>query len=176
METTKNNRPSKDEHAEYYSGYVDLVDERPILNVLEDLVASRSVLSDVPPEKEVFRYQAGKWSIRELVGHLIDTERVMSNRAFAFARGDGAEIAGMDQDEYVSNAGHDDIPLSELIEEFEAVRRSSLYLFKNLSENAWSRSGVASGSPVTVRALAYIIAGHEMHHMGILKERYLSAA
>ncbi len=173
MNSMTSNRPLADEYAAYYSGYIDLVGERHILQVLEDLLKTRAVLAEIPREKEGFRYEEGKWSVRELIGHLVDTERVMSNRAFAFARGDKAEIAGMDQDEYVSNAIHENVPLSDLIGEFETVRRGSLYLFKHLPESAWLNSGIASGNKVTVRALAYIIAGHEMHHMNILKERYL---
>ncbi len=168
-------RPGEDEYAEFYRGYVSLVGNGPVGGILtRQIHETTTVLRGIPEKLVSFRYSEGKWCIAELLGHLIDTERVMAYRALSFARGDLAEIAGMDQDQYSSNAGHDDCDFKGLIEEFESLRRANILFFEHLPEDAWDRKGVASGYPVSVRALAYIIAGHERHHMNVLAERYLA--
>jgi len=111
--------------------------------------------------------------VNEMLGHVIDSERIFAARAFRFARSDATPLPGFEQDDYVRNASFDSYPLHELAAELESVRRSTIFLFRHLSEEAWMRAGVANNAKVTVRALAYIIAGHELHHRGILESRYL---
>ena len=135
---------------------------------------TQRVLAEISEEKGLFRYAEGKWSIKELVGHLIDTERVMAYRALRFARNDRTELAGFEQNDYIENSNFDACSLRELAREFELVRNANVLMFQNFSEEVWTRSGIASGNQVSVRALAYIIAGHELHHMKILRERYLA--
>jgi hypothetical protein len=170
-------RPEASEYLPYYEKYVSLVpDEDGIVAVLkrqsEDTVA---LLRSIPESRGGFRYGADKWSIKELVGHMIDTERVFAYRALRFARNDRTPLPGYEQDDYVREASFDDYPLGELASEFESVRRASLYLFKHLNGEASRRRGLANEGETSVRALAYIIAGHELHHMAILRDRYLEA-
>ncbi|NNE65742.1 MAG: DinB family protein [Pyrinomonadaceae bacterium] len=173
MNKDSNRKPEKEEFAEYYGGYIDLV-EGGLLEALESqLKESMRIFRAIPESKADFRYEAGKWSIKEVIGHLIDTERVMAFRALSFARGDTSEIAGMDQDQYVSEAAYDQCEFETLLNEFESLRKANLLFFSALPQEAWSRSGIASGNNVSVRALAYIIAGHEIHHRNVIEERYL---
>ena len=119
------------------------------------------------------RYAPGKWSVKEILGHLNDTERIFAYRALRISRGDQTPLAGFEQDDYVRNGPFARHPLEDLIEDYIAVRRATISLFRNLDEAAWTRRGVASENEVTVRALAYMIAGHELHHRRILEEKYL---
>ena len=169
-----NNKPEETEYAAYYSGYVSLVPEGDILTILsEQLNETLSFMRSIPESAGSFRYAPDKWSVKELVGHMIDTERVFAYRALCFARGDTASLPGFDEKLYIRNASFADYSVADLIAEFETVRKSTLFLFKHLDENAWQRAGIASENTVTVRALAYIIAGHERHHCNILRDRYL---
>jgi hypothetical protein len=136
---------------------------------------TRALLSGLSEEQGDFRYAPDKWSIKEMLGHVIDAERVFSYRALRFARHDGTPLASFEQDDYVRAGGFGDRRLGDLIEEFVAVRRATVWLFRTLSPEAWMRRGVASGNPVSVRAVAYIVAGHELHHRAILQEKYLPA-
>ena len=120
-----------------------------------------------------FRYAPGKWSLKDVLGHINDTERIMSYRALRIARADQTPMEGFEQDDYVRNAPFAQLSLSDLIEDYIAVRRATISLFRNLDEAAWTRRGVASKNEVTVRALAYVIAGHELHHRKIIEEKYL---
>lgn len=170
-------KPRETEYAEFYRGYVALVEDSLITEVLaRQLGETVARLRDIPSEMTSYRYAEGKWNIAEVLGHMIDTERVMAFRALSFARGDTSEIIGMDQEQYAMNAGYGECDFSGLIDEFEMVRRSNILFFEHLTEESWDRKGIASGHPVTVRALAYILAGHERHHMNILRERYLDEA
>lgn len=170
------NRPDETEYAPYYGKYVSLVAGEDILSTLgTQLRATLALLGGVPESQGGFRYAEGKWSIRELVGHLIDTERIFAYRALRFARGDQTPLPGFEQDDYIRNASFDHCTLAGLAAEFESVRRSTLFLFEHLDGEAWMRRGVASENEVSVRGVAYIIAGHELHHTGILRDRYLSA-
>jgi DinB superfamily len=166
-------RPDETEYLPYYGRYISLVPAGDILALLsrqrEDTLA---LLGSIPESEAGFRYEPDKWSIRELVGHVTDTERIFSYRALRFARNDQTPLAGYEQDDYIRGASFDDYPLAELASEFESVRQSTLFLFKHLDREAWLRRGVASENEVSVRALAYIIAGHELHHMEILRSRY----
>ncbi len=167
--------PESTEYAAYYGIYISLVEGTDIISALDvQINKTQDVIANIPEEKGTYRYAEGKWSIKELVGHLIDTERVMAYRALRFSRNDATPLEGFDQDPYIENADFDSCKLSDLSKEFRLVRESNILMFKNLPEDAWLRSGIASENPVSVRALAYIIAGHELHHINILKERYLA--
>jgi len=175
MNTLKIGSPEASEYASYYNIYTSLVEGEDVLSALEtQIVSTKKILDNIPNEKGSFRYAEGKWSVKELIGHLIDTERVMAYRALRFSRGDQTELEGFDQDPYVENGSFDSGEIADLAKQFEFVRESNLLMFRGLSEEAWSRSGIASGASVSVRALAYIIAGHEIHHINILRERYLA--
>lgn len=170
-------RPAETDYAPYYGKYVSLVPEGDIVATLgRQLDNTLATLGGVSEAKAAHRYTPDKWSVKELVGHLIDTERIFSYRALRFARNDRTPLPGYEQDDYITNASFDAYPLSELATEFEHVRRSTLFLFKHLDEAAWERRGTANDSEASVRALAHIIAGHELHHMEILRTRYLAPA
>lgn len=168
-------RPGANDYFEYYNGYVSKVEGDDLLTALRqrrDLVAD--LYSSISEEQSRFRYAEGKWSIRELLGHLVDAERVMAFRALSFARGNAEAIPGMDQDEYMRHANFDERDLEDILKEFLLVRESNVVMFASLPAEAWDRRGVASGYEFTVRALGYIIAGHEIHHTDILTARYLA--
>lgn len=165
--------PAAGEYAPYYGKYVELVGKGDILDVLSDeLDRTRSLLGSVPLELEGHRYAAGKWTIRDTVGHLIDTERLFTYRAMSFARGDAGPLPGMDQNQWAGEAGADDTPLPDLARELAAVRTSTIGFFARLGPDTLMRRGIASDVEFTVRALAYIIAGHEIHHRTILEDQY----
>ena len=166
-------RPRPGTYGTFYQTYVDLVpdgDMRRLLPVIFD--ADFRALRTIPPEQERHRYAAGKWSIRESVGHMIDTERVFSYRALRVSRGDTTPLASFDENRFVSGARYDDIPLEQILSELMAVHAATILLFENMADEAWDRMGTASDNPISVRGLAYLIAGHELHHMNIFKERY----
>jgi hypothetical protein len=167
-------RPAEDEYSEWYAGYVARVpDGADVLALLgEQRGATAALLAAVPAERGTFRYAPGKWSIREVVGHLSDVERVMAYRALRIARGDATPLAGFDEDAYVPQARSDDLSLPDLVAEWAAGRRASITMFGNFPAEAWTRRGSANGQAVSVRALAYIIAGHERHHVETLRTRY----
>jgi hypothetical protein len=174
MSTAAGNYPATSEYASYYGRYVSLVPKGDILETLaEQLDSSLALLRGIDEEKAGYRYAPGKWSIKELVGHIIDAERIFAYRALRFARGDETELSGFEQDGYVLNAGFDAYRMEELAREFELVRGANLLMLRHLDEAAWQRRGIASGGEVTVRALAFIMAGHEKHHVEILRTRYL---
>jgi hypothetical protein len=131
-----------------------------------------SFLASVPEERAGFRYAPEKWSIREVVGHVIDCERVFGYRALSLARGETQSLPGFDETVYAARAGHDRFTLSSLVEEFQCLRQSHLHMFRRLSDTAWLTKGTANGHPTSVRGLAYVIAGHLRHHMSILTSRY----
>lgn len=167
------NRPGKDEYLPYYETYVKLVGDGDIIGILESQIKqTASMLRAIPDSRGTYRYADGKWSINEVVGHLTDTERLFANRALRFARGDSTPIPGFEQDDYVRAGEFDKIPLSELISELEGVRRDTCSLFRHMSEEATARRGKANNAEVSVRALAYITAGHELHHRRVIEEKY----
>ena len=167
-------RPQADEYAAYYEKYVSLVPDGNIVELLEQqLEKSLAVFGGLSEEQGNYRYAPDKWSVKELLGHISDTERIFAYRLLRFARNDKNALAGFEQDEYIANAGFDSCRLSDLVKEFEFVRRSSIALLRHLPQAAWLRQGVASENPVSVRALAYMLAGHELHHLNVLSERYL---
>jgi DinB family protein len=163
------------EAAEYYFTYIDKVPrDKDVRRVLEDQLGETvQLLSGISEDKSHYRYAPEKWSIREVVGHLSDCERLFVFRAMWFARGFDSPLPSFDQNVAIVGARSEDYSLKELVEEFRAVRGSTLHFFRNLPDEAWTRRGIASGNPFTVRALAHIAAGHVAHHVGILRERYL---
>ena len=167
-------KPAESEYGAYYGRYIQLVAGADIVAVLQDQMRStRALLDSISEEKGNHRYEAGKWSIKELVGHMVDTERVFAYRALRFARNDRTPLPGFDQDTFAANANFANLPLGSIIQEYEAVRGATVLLFKNLARDAWDRRGSANNNEVTVRAIAFTIAGHELHHIDILKKRYL---
>jgi uncharacterized damage-inducible protein DinB len=170
-------RPREGEFAPYYGRYVALVPDGPITETLGvQITESLDLLSPLSEETARFRYAPGKWSVKEVVGHVADGERVFAYRALRFARGDATELPGFDQEVYAANARFQDRPLPDVLRELTDVRAATLSLFRSLGDEAWDRGGLANGVPVTVRALAWIIAGHERHHRSQLLERYLPKA
>ena len=170
------NRPTETEYAPYFQSYIDQVSESDILPVLRSQMDELDVLLErVEPHQETFRYAPGKWSIREIVGHLIDGERVFGYRAFCVARGEKQNLPGFDQDDYVLTAPYDRIELEDLVSELRLIRLGNIAMFRTLDEESWSRVGTANENQVTVRAIAFIMAGHVRHHMSVLRERYLTA-
>ena len=167
-------RPERTEAAEYYFTYIDLVPDGDICELLEAQISEVTRLLDqVPPERVDYRYAPDKWSIREVVGHLIDTERLFVLRAFWFARGFDTPLPSFDQHVAVQHAGSGERPWESLVDEFLSLRRSTVLFFRHLPPDAWLRRGIASGNPFSVRALAYMGVGHVTHHANILRERYL---
>ena len=166
--------PGRDEAPDYYFKYIDRISSEDIVGLIEtqgnDTLA---FFRGIPEEKSLHRYEPGKWSIRQVVSHVNDTERVFLFRAFWFARGFESSLPSYDEKVGAGPARADDSPLASHIEEFRGVRLATLTFFRNLPEEAWMRSGIASENRFTVRALAYIAAGHVAHHTAILEERYL---
>jgi uncharacterized damage-inducible protein DinB len=169
-------RPEPSEYAPYYGRYISAVAGSDILTALEGQRRQTLLLLSGRDEADGdFRYAQEKWSAKEVLGHVCDTERIFAYRALRIARADRTPIEGFEQDDYVRNAPFRNRPLAELIEDYIAVRRATLSLFRNFDEPAWLRRGMASNYEVTVRALAYMIAGHEVHHRKILEEKYFAA-
>ena len=166
-------KPSETEYAPFYSGYIAEVAGTDVLGVLRRQVAEIKALAGAVPEpRETFRYAPGKWSIREVISHLTDGERVFGYRAFCIGRGETTPLPGFDENRYVSESGSDRQRLGELVGEFVSAREANLNMFGRFDGRAWRRIGNANGSPVSVRALAYIMAGHVQHHFGVLRSRY----
>jgi DinB superfamily len=166
-------RPQPNEYAPYYGKYIALVSGDDILASLDQ--QRRDTMKLLCSRNEAdgdFRYAPEKWSAKEVLGHVCDTERIFAYRALRISRADTTPMQSFEQDDYVRNGPFARIPLAEIIEDYIAVRRATITLFRNLDEAAWSRRGVASNKEVTVRALAYMIAGHELHHRAILEEKY----
>ena len=166
--------PERSEAAEYYFTYIYQVPGHDIGAILEQQLSDTlELLRSIPGERTLARYAPGKWTIREVVGHLNDCERLFSFRAFWFARGFDSPLPSFDQNQAVAAAGSNERSWDSLIEEFRATREASLAFYRDLPSDAWSRRGEASGKPFTVRALAWLAAGHVIHHTKILRERYL---
>ena len=165
-------RPAPTEYAPYYAKYLALVPEDDVLPALEaQLGETLAVMRAAPESQGGVRHPPYTWTVKEVVGHLTDTERVMGYRALRFARGDTTPLPGFDEEAYAPAGQFDRLSLAALTAEHEAVRRSHLYLFRHLPGAAWDRGGKANDAPVTVRALAYIMAGHGRHHTAILRKR-----
>ena len=167
-------RPGPSDYNSYYDRYISLIGDGDIIEILEEQrKTSEKFLKTFTEEQGNYYYADGKWTVKEVRGHVIDTERIMAYRALAFARGEKQSLPGFEQDEYVAESDFNKRSLDDLINEFLTVRESNIILFKSFNEEILIRRGTASESEVTVLALIYIIAGHEKHHMKFLKERYV---
>jgi uncharacterized damage-inducible protein DinB len=168
-------RPSAGEYQPYYDRYIGLVTETGALEALESQLADMlPLLRRLDESQGALRYAPGKWSVKQVLGHVLDTERVFAYRALRFARGDRTPLPGFDEKVYAESAGSDRRDIRALVEELEYLRRSTIAMFRGLDESAWTRRGIANDVEMSVRALAFVIAGHARHHMGILRERYLA--
>ena len=168
-------RPAANEYAPFYAGYINAVPEGDLIQLLEaQRDETRQLLGRLDDTKAKHRYADGKWTIAEVLGHVMDGERVFTYRALTFARGDASQLPSFDENAWavVSNAGQR--PMRSLLAEYDAVRSATIELFRSFGEEEFARTGVASKNPVSVRALAYIVVGHEKHHLRILRERYLT--
>lgn len=167
--------PSRSEYADFFHGYVQTTPPGEIVQVLrEQLESALTLLRRIAPDQGTFRYAEGKWSINELLGHMLDTEWVFTYRALRFARGDSSPLVGMDQDVFVAGAKFDARETSSLIEEFRHVRSANIVLFESFDESVMVRKGIASDCPFTVRSMLHILAGHAQHHLNVLEARYLT--
>jgi hypothetical protein len=170
----QSDRPQPNEAAPYYSRYIDLVASGDIVSALEtQLDETRVFLGTISEDKSLHSYAPEKWTIREVLNHINDCERVFAFRAFWFARGFSDPLPGFEQDVGVKHAVANNVSWTNHAAEFQEVRRTTISLFRNLPDEAWGREGMASGNPFTVRALAYILAGHVSHHVNVIKQRYL---
>lgn len=166
------NRPQTEDYPQWYSGYINLVDG-DVLEILSTQAEAFAQFVTSNADKVDYAYAPGKWTIKEMFGHIIDTERIMVFRLTCFARGEKAAIPGFDEDQYVTNAHFKDRSLESLCEEFVSLRKSNLFLLKSLNEEELNRFGNANGNEISVRALVFILAGHVMHHQKVIVERYL---
>lgn len=167
-------RPKADEHLEYYGRYIERVPDGDIVEILEKQISETIAFLRAIPESRVdYQYAPGKWTPRQIAGHLSDGERVFQYRAWRFSRADTTPVPGFDENHYVDHAPFTNVSMNDLIDEFEQLRRASVHMFRNMDADAMSRRGSANGAEITVRALAWIMAGHETHHMQVLREKYL---
>ena len=168
-------RPARSEYEPYYGRYIDIVPEG---NVVDLLAAQRDKIlrlgRTLTEDQGNYRYAPGKWSLKEVLGHVMDAERVFVFRALAFSRNDPQEIPGMEQDDYARAANYGDRPLREILEEYNALRDSTVHFFRSLSDDMLTRTGIASGFRFSVRSILFIVAGHELHHFRIIREKYLN--
>ena len=168
-----NLKPEPGEYAEYYHRYIKLVPEDSILTFLKDqLNAFQNLFQSINEDKSRYRYAPEKWSIKEVAGHIIDSERVFGYRALRFSRNDQNKLPGFEQNDYITNGNYSNILIEKLTNEFTLLRQSNLLMFEGFADNMWLRKGIASNNIVSVRALAYIIGGHTEHHINVLKEKY----
>ena len=166
-------RPRADEFAAFYSTYITLVPEDDVLPALREQVGvMRKLAASVPVVKETHAYDAGKWTVRQIIGHLTDAERVFSYRALCFSRSDATPLPAFDENAYVDHARFNDVPLADMVEEFVLLRSANVKMFESLRDDQWTASGVANKNSISVRALAYVMAGHVRHHLNILRDRY----
>lgn len=173
LSSWQDNHPEADEFDSYYQEYLDLLHTDNIIRALTTQGQKMyALIQHISPDKATYRYADGKWSVKEVIGHLIDTERVMAYRAMCISRGDQTSLPGFDQDTYVDHGHFSERSLQNLSAEYDAQRNANISLFNGLTEEQILQTGKANGVTVSVRALAHIIAGHELHHINILKERY----
>jgi len=165
--------PQSNEYAEYYGKYILLVKEGNILDTLENQLQNLTdLLSKIDDEKSNFRYAEGKWSVKEVLGHILDTERIFAYRALRISRNDKQPLLSFDENEYINQSNYGNISFKHVVNEFSLVRESNILMFKNFTDEMWLRIGTASNYQVSVRAVAYILVGHAEHHKNILIERY----
>ncbi|WP_020402755.1 DinB family protein [Gracilimonas tropica] len=174
MSVWDNEYPSSSEYAHYYAGYVANVPKANIIETLkEQMHDTYTFINSIPGDKAYHSYEKGKWTIKQIIGHLIETERVFSYRALAFSRRDPNPLPPMEQDDYVKYSNYNSRTISNLANEYLAVRIATTHLFQNMTKEMVSLKGIASNAEFTVRSLPFIIAGHELHHMQVIREKYL---
>lgn len=167
-------RPSHEEYASFYSGYIGQVPDGDYVDILNNQEAALvSLFSQLNEEQALSRYAPGKWSLKEVLAHITDTERIMSYRMLRISRGDTTDLPGFDQDVFINNNSFDNVTLSVLLQDFQAVRKATLALLPTISEAAWERVGTANTFAISARAIAYVIAGHAQHHLNVVEEKYL---
>ena len=167
-------RPAKEEYAAYYEGYINLVEGDDPIKVMEiQGVKTYELINGLSEEQANHKYADGKWSVKEVIGHVMDTERVMAYRALCFARGEKQKLPGFEQDDYAAAANFGKRRLPEIAAEFRLVRNANIAMFKSFDEATLNKIGNANGKDTSVLAFLYIIAGHELHHIKIIKEKYL---
>ncbi|HCN84904.1 MAG TPA: DinB family protein [Sphingobacteriaceae bacterium] len=166
-------RPQPEEFGVFYQKYIDTVSDNVIADLEAQVSSFPEFLNSIPTEKENYAYAEGKWTIKELLGHVIDTERIMTYRLTRFSRMDKTELAGFEENSYVANAHFKDRSMKSFVEEFKLLRSANMFLFQSLSEEELNRKGVANGNAISVKALLFVIAGHLKHHRNIITERYL---
>jgi hypothetical protein len=167
-------KPAITEYPEHYRNYVNLVPEGDIVEIIESqLNDTKKLLADITKEQADFRYAEGKWNVLEVVGHVMDTERIMNYRILRMARGDQTPLAGYDDEKYVEESFYSTRTIADLLSEWTVVRAATVALLKGLPKGAWTKTGFANNGEFTVNSIAYIIAGHERHHVGLLKSRYM---
>jgi uncharacterized damage-inducible protein DinB len=168
-------RPQPQEHIPYFAYYINLVKDDNCIKVLENqIIDMQLICSQIPEDFEEYRYKEGKWNIKEVLGHITDTERIFGYRAMAFVRNDKTNLPGYDEDAYVNHANFSTRKLSNIVHEFSLIRESNLALFKTFSEEQLNITGTANGNNITVRALLFVMAGHVSHHIQFLRKNYLS--
>jgi len=169
-------RPQPGEHAPYFSRYIDLVPEEAVVAALEAQGREiAALLSPLGEEKASFRYAPEKWSVKQVLGHVTDAERIFDYRLLSIARGETKSLPGFDENDYMRGANFDQRSFADLLDDFDATRRATLTLLRGLADEAWTRSGTANENKTSVRAIAYMVAGHARHHLGVLRSRYLAA-
>ncbi len=167
-------RPDASAMPQFYSRYVEAVPDGDILETLQRQGAeTQSFLGALDAAQASHRYAPGKWTVKQIVGHLADGERVFAYRALSFARRDATELPGFEEDDWAAANNCEQLPLQAVLAELAAVRQATLALFRGLEDDAWDRQGTANGRRISVRALAWMMAGHELHHLRVLRERYL---
>ena len=167
-------KPSNEEFPAYFGKYIDLVSEGSLEDTLiKQLKDTSAFLSNMSETQANYRYATGKWTLKEVIGHITDTERIMSYRVLRISRGDRTPLEGYDDEQYVKEAAFHSRSLPDLLKDFSTVRQSTVSLVRSLPGDVWSRKGIANNNEISVRALAYIIAGHELHHVKIIKDKYV---
>jgi hypothetical protein len=168
-------RPEPSEYAPYYGKYIALVPDGDLAGILSRQIdATAALLSPLSEQQAAYAYAPGKWSIKEVLGHLMDTERIFAYRALRIGRNDKTPLPGYEQDDYVATANFNARSMASLLEEFAAVRKASVELFKHFTEKEWVRRGTANQVEMTALSLGYVVAGHELHHMDVVRKRYLT--
>ena len=167
-------KPEKNEYPEFYHGYVDRVPENDLVQALiHSLPKLQEFVKKIPVSKYEHRYGPDKWKLKEVLIHMADTERVMQYRALRFSRNDQIPLPGFEEKDYIKNSNSDNLSFGEIVDDLVNVRKSTISFFKSCSEEMLMRNGLANNGSVTVRAIGYIIAGHQLHHMNVIKDRYL---
>ena len=168
------NQPKPEEYSPFHHNYISKIGDVAIVDILSDLkISSYTFLNEIPANKADYAYAEGKWTVKEVIGHMVDAERTFAYRILAFSRGQ-QELPGFDEDTYVEQSTFNSRTIIDLAEEFRSVREANLYLFRSLTPQQLLLTGIANGNIISVRALLYIAAGHEMHHINLIKERYLA--